>query len=263
MAADAPLDGNQRFRLRTAAISFGTLGQILEEAGNAECLQHCQESMRILRRIGDKAGEAVAEFNLGHAYMDLPAIRDLDAAEAAYQRSFDLFDPEDALGRSKCMNQVGMVHHQRFFDARRRNEPMETLLCHAQAAENRYLYGLRLCPKDALTDLAPMHHQLGSLYAEFGQIGKAREHYEHAAQYDEKAGNRFGAGETRSNMAVMYLRASAREGQASQQRAYLLRARAYAEASVRDFQSYQGMAAKDEARGLLDQINQDLAKLPQ
>ncbi len=42
------------------------------------------------QRIGDTAAEAIAHYNLGHAYMDLPAIRDLDAAEAAYQRSLEL-----------------------------------------------------------------------------------------------------------------------------------------------------------------------------
>ncbi|MFL6213823.1 MAG: hypothetical protein ACJ74J_07985 [Blastocatellia bacterium] len=50
-----------------------------------------------------------------------------------------------------------------------------------------------------------------------------------------------------------------------QQRAFLLRARAYAEAALRDFKHYQGRAAKDEAdaQSLLDSINQDLAELPQ
>lgn len=40
---------------------------------------------------------------------------------------------------------------------------------------------------------------------------------------------------------------------------------AYAEAALRDFQRYQGRAAKDEAdaQGLLDRINQAVANLPQ
>ena len=42
-------------------------------------------------------------------------------------------------------------------------------------------------------------------------------------------------------------------------------ARAYAEAALRDYQHYQGRAAKEEANAqrLLDLINQALAKLPQ
>jgi hypothetical protein len=67
----------------------------------------------------------------------------------------------------------------------------------------------------------------------------------------------------RFNIALMYARATEREEQPSQQRAILLRARAYAEAALRDFQQYQGRAAADEAtaQNLLDAINQHLAGL--
>ena len=265
LPADAPLDDVQRHRLRTLGVSMFTLGQIFQEQGSAACLGPYQESLEIDRRIGDKAAQAVDEYNLGHAYCVVPAIRDLDAAEAAYQRSLELRDPNNALGRSRCIRQIGMVHHERFLEAHERKEPEETLLRHAQAAEEHYLQALRLCPKDALTDLAPLRNELGNLYSDVGQLDKAREHYEQAAQYLERAGNRFGAGQTRFNMAVMYVRAAEREDQPAQQRASLLRARAYAEAALRDYQHYQGRAAENEAdaQGLLDQIDQALAKLGQ
>ncbi len=244
LPADAPLDDEQRNRLRTLACHCVYVGSNSSEQGDAECVQHYLEAISHAQRIGDKTDEAIAEFNLGHAYIALPAIRDLDAAEAAYQRSLNLCNPNDALGRSRCIHQIGMVHHERFNEARRRKEPAETLLRHAQAAEAHYLEGLRLCPKDALTDLAPLHNELGNLYHEVGQLDSAREHFEQSAQYEEKAGNYFGAGQTRFNMALMYARAVGREKQPSQQRAILLRARAYAEAALRDFQHYQGRAAK-------------------
>jgi tetratricopeptide (TPR) repeat protein len=262
LPADAPLDRAQRHRLRTLGMSLTALGQILEQTGDAECKQHYQEDIRICRRIGDKLGEAITEFNLGNAYMRVPTIRDLDAAEAAFQRALKLHDPNDALGRSKCIEQIGMVHHGRFNEAR--NEPAEIVLRHVQAAEAHYLDALRLCPKDALTDLSPIHNQLGLLYSAVGDFERAREHFEKDAQYEEMAGNRFGAGQTRINMAVMYLRAAKSEDQPSQQRANLERARAYAEAALRDFQHYQGRTAEKEAkaRQLLEQIDQALAKLP-
>ncbi len=228
-------------------------------------MQQYREAIDTYRRIGDKAAESVAEFNLGQAYEDVPAIRNLDAAEAAYERSLDLRAPNDALGRAKCICEIGTVHHERCLEARKRKEPAETLLRHVQAAEKRYLEALRLCPKAALTALAPMHNSLANLYAQFGRLESAREHFEQAAQYFEKARNRFDAGQTRFNMALMYAQASESENRPSQQRAGLLRARAYAEAALRDFQHYQGRAAADEAdtQGLLDQINQALAKLPE
>lgn len=265
LPADAPLDEKQRYRLRTLGTSMLTLGQILQEQGNAECVQHYLETVKHLRRIGDKSGEAITELNLGHAYKDIPAIRDLDAAEAAYQRSLDLRNPDDALGRSKGIQQIGMVYHERFREARKRGEPAETVLRYAQTAEARYLEALRLCPEDALTDLAPKHNQLGILYREFDQLDRAREHYEQAAQYHENAGNHFRAGQTRFNIAIMYCKAAEMENQPPQQRTNLLRARAYAEAASRDYQQYQGRAAADEAEAqrILDYVNRALAKLPQ
>jgi tetratricopeptide (TPR) repeat protein len=215
--------------------------------------------------MGDKTSQAADEFNIGHAYKDLPAIRDLNAAEAAYQRSLDLCNSTDALARSRCIKQIGMVHHERFNEALQRKEPEETLQRHARAAEARYLEALRLCPKNALTELGPKHNQLGNLYQQVGQLDSAREHYEHAAQYFEKAGARFQAGVVRFNMALMYTRASEREERPFQQHAILLRARAYAEAALRDFQQYQGRADAEEAKvqGFLDDINQALADLPE
>ncbi|TRW92695.1 hypothetical protein [Candidatus Methylobacter oryzae] len=86
------------------------------------------------------------------------SIRNLDAAEAAYQRSLDLHAADDALGRSRRLHQIGNVEHQRFKEARRRSEPPETLLQYVQLAETRYLEALRLCPKHAITDLGPMRN---------------------------------------------------------------------------------------------------------
>jgi tetratricopeptide (TPR) repeat protein len=264
LPAESLLDDKQRNRLRTLSVSVFSLGQILREQGDAACLKPYQETLEIARRIGDKVAQAVAEFNLGHAYKDLPAIRDLDTAEAAYLRSLDLCNPNDTLARFLCFKQIGMVHYERFLEARQREEPRETLVLHAQAAEARYLEGLRLCPKDALTELGRQYNVLGSLYADVGQLDKAREHFEQATQYFEKTGNHFSAGLTRFNMALMYTQAAEREKQPSQQRAILHRARAYAEAALRDFQQYQGRAAAEEAKAqsLLDFINQALAKLP-
>jgi len=261
LPTDAALSNEHRQRLETLAASLGTLGQIVHEAANPACVQHYQESIRIVQRTGDKATEAVSEYNLGHAYKNLPTIRDLDAAEAAYERSLILRNTNDTLGRSRCIKQIGMVHHERFRDASNREQSAEAVV-HAQRAEKYYLEGLRLCPTDALTDLAPVHSQLGNLYREVGHLQKAREHYELDAQYEEKAGNHFGAGKTRFNMAIMYVQASGTEDQPSQQRANLLRARAYAEAALRDFKHYQGRAAKYEVEvhDLLDLINNVLAE---
>ena len=86
----SPLDNAQRNRVRTLGVVIEHLGHILRHELKAACEQSYREAIGILQRIQDKATEAGVEFNLGHAYKNVPAIRDLDAAEAAYQRSLDL-----------------------------------------------------------------------------------------------------------------------------------------------------------------------------
>jgi len=260
LPTDAPLDSDQRNRVRTLAVSLEALGHILREQNNADCVQQYEEAIHQCQRINDTVEEAINHFNLGHAYIQIPGIRNLDAAEATYQRSLSLFDPNDAVGRSRCAQQIGMVHHERFRESSQRGEPAETVLKHAQSAEHHYHQALALCPSTALTALGPLHNQLGVLYKNVGQVERAREHYEKCVQLAEQTGDRYGAGQTRFNIALMYLQAAKKEVTPSHQRDLLLRAHAYAQAALRDFQHYQGRAADMEAKvqQLLDRIAQAL-----
>ena len=56
---DAPLDAGQRNRIRTLGVSVFTLGQILREQGNADCVQQYEEAIRQDQRIKDTAAEAI------------------------------------------------------------------------------------------------------------------------------------------------------------------------------------------------------------
>ncbi len=264
LSADAPLDRDQRNRIRTLAVSLEALGHILREQANPDCVQRYEEAIRQCQRINATAEEAVNHYNLGHAYKDIPAIRNLDAAETAYERSLDARAENDLLNRSITIKQIGMVHHARFDESRQRGELAETVLKHAQAAEQHYHRALVLCPPTALTALGPFHNELANLYNDVGQTERAREHYEKAAQYFEQTGNRHHAGGGRFNIAAMYLKAIRREATPSRRRDLLRRAQAYAQAALRDFQHYQGRAAAEEAKAqqLLDLIAQALAKLP-
>ncbi|MEI7732658.1 MAG: hypothetical protein WCO56_24010, partial [Verrucomicrobiota bacterium] len=179
-------------------------------------------------------------------------------------RLLDGWAENDFLSRSKTIKQIGMVHHARFNESRRRGEPAETVLKHAQAAEEHYHQALALCPPTALTDLGPIHAQTATFYSQVGAVDQAREHFEKAAQCFERANNRYDSGRVRDNVALMYLRAASRESTPSRQRDLLYRAQAYAQAALRDFQHYQGRAAaeEDRAQQLLVRIAQALTKLP-
>jgi hypothetical protein len=82
-----------------------------------------------------------------------------------------------------------------------------------------------------------------------------------SVQIRERTGDRYGAGCTRFDMAVMYLQAAQRETTEPRQRELLLCAQAYAKAALRDYQHYHGRATADEAEAqrLLAAIVQALA----
>ncbi len=167
------------------------------------------------------------------------------------------------MGRSRCIKQIGMVHHERFNEARQANAPPDTQLAHFRAAERHFKHALALCPPTAIADLGPIHNQLGNLYDDVGQTEPARQHYEQAAGYAEQIGDRYDAGLTRFNLAVMYQDAAGSETSPARQGDLLRRGWAYAQAALRDFQSFQGRAAGWEARaqGLIDEIEAALQQL--
>ena len=115
---DDPLDDFQHNRIRTLAMSTGTLGRILFEQGSRDCVEHFEESIRHTQRIKDTVAEAIAHYNLGHAYMKIPDIRDLDAAEAAYQRALKLYAAGDKQFQAGAIKQIGMVHHEQHYEGR-------------------------------------------------------------------------------------------------------------------------------------------------
>jgi hypothetical protein len=95
-----------------------------------------------------------------------------------------------------------------------------------------------------------------------GQTERAREHYEKRIQLAEQTGDHYRAGATRGNIAIMYLQSAERESASARKRDLLDRARAYAQAALRDYQHYQGRAAdlEAEAQQLIDDIDQSLAE---
>ena len=94
-----PIDHVQRNQIKALSHSVFLLGHILSEQKNSACLAAFEESIGYDRRIGDIASEATTLLYLGHAYKNIPAIRDLDKAESTYQRGLALHDTEDEIGR--------------------------------------------------------------------------------------------------------------------------------------------------------------------
>ncbi len=221
------LGAGEKNTLRSLAVSIEQLGHIQREQGKPECAETYKETIPIYQQIGDKSAEAVLVFNLGHAYKNLPALRDLDQAKRWYQRSLELRAEGDKLGRGKCHNQLGATAYEQFTEARKAGRPQDELLRHLNTAVDYCQQALALLPPDAVDDLAVTHNLLGVIYKNAGDLERALEHYNKAINYCELGGNYFNAGLFQENVAL----AIAPQGRRND-------ALLYANAAIKNFQRY-------------------------
>ena len=239
------LDGAQRNAIRSLAVSLAQLGDIQREQGQPECVTTSQEAITLYQRIGDRAAEAIRTFNLGHAYKNLPALRDLAQAERWYRRSLEMYEEHHRQDRAQCLGQLGLVAYERFLEAQAAKQPEEELLRHLNDAARFYHQALDLLPPNAVDDLAVTHNQLGLIYKDAGDLDRALTHYRESIRYGEAAGNFYEAANTRFNVALA-LRDAGRLADAWE----------YAHAALRNYQSYEGRAAEEERKteGLIAEI---------
>jgi tetratricopeptide (TPR) repeat protein len=247
------LDAGQRNQVRNLAASVHELGEIQREAGRVGCVAPYEESLALAERLGDQAVAAICAFNLGHAYEELPALRDLSEAESWYLRSLDIRDPGDRLGRGKCAIQLGTVALARFRDARTAGRPEEELLVFLNDAVRGYHEALELLPEDDVADLAVAHNYLGNVYVEAGDPDSVLPHYQKAIRYQEAQGNLFRAAQTRYNAAL----ALASVGRFAD-------ALAYAEEALRGYETYGERAGAEvaETRELIADIQKAMQGRP-
>ncbi|MCI0698890.1 CHAT domain-containing protein [candidate division KSB1 bacterium] len=247
----AALDSNQRNAIRTLAVSLEELGYIQRKQGKPDCVANYEEAVGFHKRIGDQPAESVAAFNLGHAYMQLPALRDLAQAEHWYRRSLELHDERDRLGRGKCHNQLGLVAYERFEEARAAKQTKTELVRYLNEAAQFYQQALKMFPVNAVDGLAVTHNQLGGIYYETGDLDRALLHCREAIRYAESGNNLYEAARTRRNVALTLMQAGR-----------LVDAREYALAALHNYETYGDRAAEEIQRtqGLIAEIEQAMGK---
>jgi tetratricopeptide (TPR) repeat protein len=89
-----------------------------------------------------------------------------------------------------------------------------------------------LFPPTAIAQRGVAHNQLGVIFRRVGDIDRALQHYQQDIRYCEQAGDIFGAGLTRENVAIALLQADR-----------VADARAYAEAALANFRTFGDRAA--------------------
>jgi tetratricopeptide (TPR) repeat protein len=244
------LTGLQRNQIRSLATALHELGQILREQDDPGCVQPYHEAMGLLQRISDRRGEATVALNLGHAYKDIPALRDLDQAQRWYQHRAGLLESRDTLGQARSIGQLGNIALERFRDAQAAGADEETLLGYLNDAASAHHQKLGMLPPDEVNEHAVAHNQLGNIHAEAGHTDQALGHYRKAIHYDELQDNTYGAGQTRFNAALTLARAGRTHD-----------ALLYARAALRDFQTLGPGATTnaDTAQQLITELEREPA----
>lgn len=244
------LGGYEKNLIRTLAVSLEGLGSIQREQGLSECVESYEEALDLAEKIGEKTEASICAFNLGNAYMRLAEIRDLDRAERWYRRSLELAEERHhSLGQGRCWGSLGHLASERLYEARAAQKSEEDLDHHLNDALQSYQTALKLIPPNSVLDLATTHNALGVVYYDAGDIGQALAHYREAIRYCEKMGELYLAGMYRYNIALALAQASRFPD-----------ALAYAEAALRNYETYGESAAADiqRAKELISKIEQDM-----
>jgi tetratricopeptide (TPR) repeat protein len=250
-AAPDRRDAKQRHAIDMLGTSLQLLAYIQREQGSPTCAATFRQALDLANAIGDSVGQAIYAFNLGHVYLMIVDLRNLDEAERWYRKSLDLRAADDGLGRGNCVSQLGLVAFQRFKDARTTKRPVEELARHLAEAARLYEQALDMTPATAVTERGVAHSQLGNIHSDAGNIDRSLHHYQQGVRHCEQAGDIFGAGQTRHNVALA-LRNAGR----------LSDARAYAEAALANYRTFGDRAADDIQRTerLIAAIDQAVAK---
>ena len=245
----ASLDRSQRNIVRTLAVGLHEMGEIRRELGREDCVEAYEEALELVESIGERTLSAICAFNLGHAYKDISALRDLRQAEHWYRRSLELRDERDHLYRGTSLGQLGSVTFERFMEAREQERPEDEVLRHLNEAVSFYRQALEHFPADAVDELAVAHNALGAIYRNAGDTDRAVVHYRDSIRYREKQGNVYGASDTRFNVAIALDHAGRPQD-----------ALEYARAALRGFETYGESAADaiQSTRQLIEVIQQNL-----
>lgn len=234
VAPDRLTDADRR-RVRDVAAAESNFGLILRTGQRPECVDHFERAVALFARIGDNRAEGRVAADLGLAYMRVPAVRDLDGAERWYRRSLAVHGEQDRLGRARTVTQLGRVAYERYREGREAGASADALVRYLEQAEEAYQQALADLPADATADRGTAHGELGILYEDLGRLDDAVAHLQESIRHHENAGDRYGAGVSRYNMAVALQAANRTRDAVS-----------YAQAALRDFEVL-GVPAADDA----------------
>lgn len=176
-------DSLSLFRLSNALFLLGTFQG---ESLNPSCVASLSEAFDICIQLDNREGASSAAFHLGHAYMDIPTLRDFTKADDWYRKSLDLGDKGNRLKYATRLHELGQVCYARFSELSRSDERRNDVLTELvnKAAEFAY-EALDVLPEDATEQRMYVHHLLGNIYDDAGDTENALDNYRKAIRLSE------------------------------------------------------------------------------
>ena len=181
------LEDSQRAALERYALSLYRMGGVVRRQGFPEP-NIDEEAVNLQERLGEKETASRWAFELGLEYTDNSALRDLQQAERWLQRSLELKEEEDRLGKGVCCAELGRVAWERFGEARKANLLQVELLRFLNDARQYYLRAIENDPPDDWAHLAAHNQELGHICFALGDLGRALPYYRESIRYYELEG---------------------------------------------------------------------------
>lgn len=195
------LEESQKCTVEQYALSLYRMGSVVRSQGLPEHNLD-EEAVDLQERLGDKETASEWAFALGRQYTDDLSLRNLTRAERWLQRSLELKEEEDRLGRGACCAELGRVAWERFGEARKANRPQVELLRFLNDARQYYLRALENDPPDDWAHLAAHNQELGHICFSLGDLGRALPYYRESIRYYQRAGNTAEVAQTQFTLAL-------------------------------------------------------------
>jgi tetratricopeptide (TPR) repeat protein len=250
LAADpAGLDEQQQVAIHNLSVSLVQLGQLLQQRNRPDCLEPFREALAICQRARLRRDEAVVTQALGTALRQTASQTSLEEARRRQEEALALIADTDPVGRANALSELGQLTLIQMVAAQLRGVPPAALVGLLNEAGGKFAEALALIPPEAAPARRAVVQRIGQVYAAAGELDLARRHFEDAIRLSEASGDRYHAGGSRLNLAIVL-------GQDNRIGDALL----YARAALADFEA---TGAADElaatARELITSLERRLA----
>jgi len=233
----AALNDQEKMLLQNLMRTFLSTGSMLYEIGNKDSIQFFEQAFGLAVKLEMQGDPAVIAHHIGSAYIHLsqdhvgvgnlgitstelvnaqPAnaeSNDLTKAYEWFNLGVNICDQNDYYMRSFLYSDLGQImyiqYHQKSMHGQLDKDEFTVLNKKAEDYYQLALHCLQQCVNEGgatpniLESLAGVTNELGNIYKDIRDVEKALYYYQESIRYEEQRGNRYGAGTSCTNIAIL------------------------------------------------------------